>query len=71
MPGGRKMLVISAAVIAYTEKEYEVLSAILNDWARKSKVELEITYYPTSNDFSSCHMRDFHIVFVDISMEGD
>ena len=65
------MLVISAAVIAYTEKEYEVLSAILNDWARKSKVELEITYYPTSIDFSSCHMRDFHIVFVDISMEGD
>ncbi|XBX06026.1 hypothetical protein QMP26_37540 [Enterocloster clostridioformis] len=34
-------------------------------------MELEITYYLTSNDFSSCHMRDFHIVFVDISMEGD
>lgn len=65
------MLVISAAVIAYTEKEYGVLSAILSDWARKNKVGIEIAYYPTSNDFSSCSMREFHIVFVDISMEGD
>ena len=31
------MLVISAAVIAYTEKEYEVLSAILNDWPGRAR----------------------------------
>lgn len=61
------MLVIAAAAIGCPKRDSGPLAVMLNNWAKKKKVELDITFYPTGDAFPDCHAYDYHILFIDIS----